>query len=416
MSSSPRHRWASAAALLSGSLLLAACGSAPTTTAAPSSSAASSAPASGPASSGSATPSADGSTAVTITITDADGCTASTDSVPAGPVDFTVINKDALGVTEVELVSDQRIVGERENLAPGFDSVFSARLDGGSYEIYCPGASTERRPFTVTGQAAQQTGDVAELLTQATKDYAAYVDDQISFLVPPVQEMAAAIKAGDVAAAQQAYAKARPFYERIEPVAESFPDLDPAIDLRIGDVEQGTEWTGFHPIEQGLFEKKSTDGLADLADGLVTNIGKLQTQAKALSDATDAGTAGGYQAFEIANGASGLLDEVLASKITGEEEAYSKLDLLDFEANVEGSLQAFATLKPALDQIDPTVVPNISAKFDALMTLLNTYKDPSAIGGWKPFDQLTDSDRKQLTDALLAVQEPLSAVAAKITN
>ncbi|TKV59207.1 peptidase M75 family protein [Nakamurella flava] len=416
MSSSPRHRWASAAVLLSGSLLLAACGSAPTTTAAPSSSAASSAPASSPASSGSAAPAADGSTAVTITITDADGCTASTDSVPAGPVDFTVTNKDALGVTEVELVSDQRIVGERENLAPGFDSVFSARLDGGSYEIYCPGASTERRPFTVTGQAAQQTGDVAELLTQATKDYAAYVDDQISFLVPPVQEMAAAIKAGDVAAAQQAYAKARPFYERIEPVAESFPDLDPAIDLRIGDVEQGTEWTGFHPIEQGLFEKKSTDGLADLADGLVADIGKLQTQAKALSDATDAGTAGGYQAFEIANGASGLLDEVLASKITGEEEAYSKLDLLDFEANVEGSLQAFATLKPALDQIDPTVVPNISAKFDALMTLLNTYKDPSAIGGWKPFDQLTDSDRKQLTDALLAVQEPLSAVAAKITN
>ncbi len=418
MSSSPRHRWASAAALLSGSLLLAACGSGTATTAAPSSSstAASSAPASGAVSSGAATPAADGSTAVTITITDADGCTASTDSVPAGPVDFTVVNKDALGVTEVELVSDQRIVGERENLAPGFDSTFSARLDGGSYEIYCPGASTERRPFTVTGQAAQQTGDVAELLTQATKDYAAYVDDQISFLVPPVQELAAAIKAGDLTAAQQAYAKARPFYERIEPVAESFPDLDPAIDLRIGDVEQGTEWTGFHPIEQGLFEKKSTDGLADLADGLVANIGKLQTQAKALSDATNAGTAGGYQAFEIANGASGLLDEVLASKITGEEEAYSKLDLLDFEANVEGSLQAFATLKPALDQIDPTVVPNISAKFDALVTLLNTYKDPSALGGWKPFDQLTDADKKQLTDALLAVQEPLSSVAAKITN
>lgn len=415
----PRHRWSSAAVLFTGSVLLAGCGGATTgsdasTTAAGSTSAG--APAAAGTSAASASAAADGSTAVTITITDAQGCTASPDSVPAGPVDFTVVNQDALGVTEVELVADQRIVGERENLAPGFDSTFSARLDGGSYEIYCPGAGTERRPFTVTGQAAEQTGDVAALLTQATKDYAAYVDDQISFLIPPVQELAAAIKAGDLAGAQQAYARARPFYERIEPVAESFPDLDPAIDLRIGDVEQGTEWTGFHPIEQGLFEKQSTDGLADLADRLVTDVGTLQTQAKQLSDATDAGTPGGYQAFEIANGASGLLDEVLASKITGEEEAYSKLDLLDFEANVEGSLQAFATLKPALDQIDPTVVPDISAKFDALVQLLNTYKDPGALGGWKPFDQLTDADKKQLTDALLAVQEPLSAVAAKITN
>ena len=59
-------------------------------------------------------------------------------------------------MTEVELVSDQRIVGERENLAPGFDSTFSARLDGGTYEIFCPGASTERQPFTVTGEAAAQ--------------------------------------------------------------------------------------------------------------------------------------------------------------------------------------------------------------------------------------------------------------------
>ena len=85
-----------------------------------------------------------------------DGCVASPDTVPAGAVTFVVTNVDSLAVTEVELVADQRIVGERENLAPGFDSTFSARLDGGTYQLYCPGASTERRPFTVTGQATAQ--------------------------------------------------------------------------------------------------------------------------------------------------------------------------------------------------------------------------------------------------------------------
>ena len=76
----------------------------------------------------------------------------------------------------------------------------------------------------------------------------------------PVKELAAAIKAGDLAAAQAAYIKARPFYERIEPVAESFPDLDPAIDLRVGDVEAGTTWTGFHPIEQACSRRRPPTG------------------------------------------------------------------------------------------------------------------------------------------------------------
>jgi iron uptake system component EfeO len=156
--------------------------------------------------------------------------------------------------------------------------------------------------------------------------------------------------------------------------------------------------------------------LSQLADQLVTDVQSLQTQAKQLSDATNAGTGGGYQAFEIANGAASLLDEVLASKITGEEEAYSRIDLLDFEANVEGSLQAFATLKPALNQIDPTIVPQISTAFDALTAKLNTFRDPNAPGGWTPYDKLTDADKKALVDALLVVQEPLSSVAQKITN
>jgi len=408
-----RSRYLPAVLLTIGALALAGCGSS-STTATSSAGAASSSPAPSAAPSGSAATGAPGEIAVTVT--EADGCVATPDTVPAGQVTFVITNVDALGVTEVELVSDQRIVGERENLAPGFDSTFSARLDGGTYQVFCPGASTERKPFTVTGEAAAQSADLTALLDQATVDYGTYVDDQITFLLVPVQELADAIKAGDLAAAQAAYVKARPFYERIEPVAESFPDLDPAIDLRVGDVEAGTTWTGFHPIEQALFEKKTTEGLSELADQLVTDIKSLQTEAAKLSAATDAGQEGGYQAFEIANGSATLLDEVLASKITGEEEAYSRIDLLDFEANVEGSLQAFATLKPALDQIDPTLVPQIATAFDALVAELNTYRDESGLGGWTPYDQLTAEDKKALTDALLVVQEPLSAISAKITN
>ncbi len=422
-SSSDRLRRATAtgALLTAVALVAGACGSGSAVPGAAGGSAApgsaATASSSAPVSAAAGTSANGGPVTVSISITDAKGCTATPDTVPAGAVTFDVKNLDATGITELELVSDQRIVGERENLTPGFGSTFSVRVDGGSYQIYCPGGATERTPFTVTGKAAAAGSDnQTALLHQAAVDYATYVDNQIEFLLPPVQALATAIKAGDVKAAQAAYAKARPFYERIEPVAESFPDLDSAIDLRVGDVDAGTEWTGFHPIEKGLFQAKSTKGLNPLAAKLLVDVKDLQTKAKALSVDTVAGNGKGYQPFEIANGASGLLDEVLKSKITGEEEAYSRIDLLDFEANVEGSLQAFATLEPALDEIDPTLVPKISAKFEALSTVLATYRDAKAVGGWKAYPSLTAADKKKLTDALLAVQEPLSAISAKITK
>ncbi len=93
----------------------------------------------------------------------------------------------------------------------------------------------------------------------------------------------------------------------------------------------------------------------------MTDVEDLQTRAQELGANTrNKADKDGYQPDEVANGAVALLGEVQASKITGEEERYSHIDLLDFAANVEGSQQAFAALKPALDQIDPTVVPAIA--------------------------------------------------------
>ncbi len=412
-----------AVAAAAAALLLSACGSStssgPTSTGS-ASDAALAASASGSGSTGSPAGGSSGASgsgsAVTVTITDANGCQLDPETVSAGQVTFTLKNVDATGITEAELLSDERIIGERENLTPGFSTSFTVRIDGGSYQFYCPGARTEKTPFTVTGKAALPTGNTADLLHQAAVEYAGYVDDQVNFLLPAVQQLDKDIDAGNLAAAKLDYAKARPFYERIEPVAESFPDLDAAIDLRIGDVQSGQKWTGFHPIEQGLFAKNSLTGLAPLADQLVTNVRSLQTQTNALSKDTVAKNGRGYQPFEIANGSSGLLDEVLKSKITGEEETYSKLDLLDFAANVEGSDQAFLMLVPALNVIDASIVPTITTQFNALQKSLETYKDAKALGGWTPYDKLTDADKKKLTDALLAVQEPLANVSSKITQ
>ncbi len=68
------------------------------------------------------------------------------------------------------------------------------------------------------------------------------------------------------------------------------------------------------------------------------------------------------QAVQIANGANELLGEVSASKITGEEERYSHIDLVDFEANVEGAEAAFEAVEPLLSNKDPKLAKEIEAE------------------------------------------------------
>jgi iron uptake system component EfeO len=373
--------------------------------------------------SGSAT-TAGGAAHVAVTLTSAggsDACRLDTSSVPAGPVTFTVTNQDSAVISEVELLADQRIVGEKENLAPGLAPVsFTVTLDGGSYSLYCPGAATDTVPFTVTGQAAAgPTGGAAATLEEGTKTYATYVDGVIASMVTAVDNLKTAVDSGDLAAAQKAYAAARPFYERVESDVDGFvlPGTDPTdnsgnldylVDMRASNLDDAVGWHGFHAVEKDLFEAKSiTAGTKTLTAELQTNVGKLAALSKTLT----------YKPEDLANGAAGLLEEVQANKIKGEEELYSHIDLVDFAANVEGAEQAFANLEAGLEQIDPDLTATVSQRFDDVRTLLKDYEDPNALGGYKPYTAaLKASDSAKLSQAIQALQEPLSSIAEKVAT
>jgi iron uptake system component EfeO len=358
--------------------------------------------------SGSTSPASDPHT-VDITITSA-GCAPTSTTFASGGLTFKVTNKDATAVSELELLSGERIVGEKENLPPGLSGSFALSLNPGEYTIYCPGASTEKNTIKVTGSAVSSAStDTSALLAQGTSDYAKYVNTQVAALLVGVQALDTALKGTDLTAAQNAYKKARVFYERIEPVAESFTtgddDLDGDIDARADDVPV-EQLTGFHRIEYGLFDQKSLSGLATFGDGLVSNVQKLQTLTSSLS----------YQPAELANGAVELLDEVAKSKVTGEEERYSHIDLLDFSGNVEGAEQAFACLQPGLQKIDSALATQISTAFTNLDTALSKYRSTTDASGYVLYGTLTDADRTALSQALQAVSEPLSTVAGKVVN
>jgi iron uptake system component EfeO len=350
-----------------------------------------------------------------------DTCTLDTDSVAAGPVTFTVTNQSATGVTEVELLSDQKILGEKENLAPGLDPVsFTLTLGGGDYQVYCPGAEPELVDLKVTGEAATEpVGDTQQALQQGASEYATYVDDQVASMVQGAQALQAAVESGDLAASQQAYAAARIHYERIESDVEGFVldgfeptdnhgNLDYLIDMRASNLDPDVGWHGFHAVERDLFGRQAITGSTKrLAAELTANVTRLSTLAKTLT----------YKPEDLANGAAGLLEEVQANKISGEEEEFSHIDLVDFAGNVEGAEQCFAYLKPGLEQVDTTLTATIAQRFDDVTALLDTYRDAGELGGYRRYTpELRRTDANHLSQTVQALQDSLSRLAEKVAT
>jgi iron uptake system component EfeO len=344
-----------------------------------------------------------------VAITAAEGCVPDKRRFPAGAITFKIANKDATAVSEVELLSGERIVGEKENIPPGFRGEFAVQVPAGKYTLYCPGAATERTSLTVTGTAGTGDASVAALLRSATTGYAKYVDTQVAALRTAAVKLQTALRGTDLASAQRAYMAARPFYEKIEPVAESFvigkDSIDADLDAREGDVP-AAQWRGFHRIEKALFAQPTLAGMGTFGDQLVADVQRLQKLTAGLT----------YQPTELANGAQELLDEVASGKITGEEERYSHIDLLDFANNDEGAEQAFAQLQPALDKIDPALSATIAREFTALDALVDSYRSDADPSGFRRYTALTATDKRALAAAVKAVQEPLSKVASKVAN
>jgi iron uptake system component EfeO len=210
-----------------------------------------------------------------------------------------------------------------------------------------------------------------------------------------------AVRAADVAKAKQTYAPARLHYESVEPVAESFGDLDPDIDSRLDDVADPNQWTGFHRLEKALWQDNSLAGMVPVADKLDADIAMLK---KKVADAT-------YQPAQLANGASELLTELSTSKVTGEEDRYSHTDLWDFEGNLNGARKCFELLKPALAVKNPDLAQQLEARFTDVVSSLQRYKQGN---GYVDYSTVPQDQRQKLAQSVNALAEPLSKVAGQV--
>ncbi len=342
------------------------------------------------------------------------------------------LNNTGSDVNEFEILAEDklRIVGEKENVTPGQTVSYVAQLEPGTYYTACKfrqvGSPIGLAEFTVTGESQALSGDEQDRRDEAVADYVSYIKSQAGELVPAVAALAEAYRSGDDATARELFASTRIPYERIEPTAEAFGDLDPQIDYREVDaVAEGLDWTGFHRIEKDLWppaagdlNSDGTDAFLDwapstpeeraaYADGLVADVQDLYDLVYASDFSVTLG--------DISNGAIALLDEVAVGKISGEEDWWSHTDLYDFAANVQGAEVAFGNVKAiaaASGDDGAALVKQIQGEFDALDAALSAYGSLDA--GFVSYDTVTDAQRKALSDQVNALAEPLSNLTSTV--
>jgi iron uptake system component EfeO len=350
-----------------------------------------------------------GSAALVVDSTATD-CAVSESTAPSGNVVFTVKNSGDQ-VTEFYLLADDglRIVGEVENIGPGIERDLVVQARPGDYYTVCKpgmvGAGVGKTAFTVTDSGAELEldGDLAAQVDAANANYKAYVKDQVENLVTGTEDFAAAYTSGDDELARSLYAPTRVYWERIETVAESFGDLDPSMDLREADLEEGQDWTGWHAIEKDLWPAEAEAGFTAypqekrqaLAERLVSDTDTLYADVQDLEFTLD----------QQANGAIGLLDEVATGKVTGEEEFWSHTDLWDFQANIDGATVLYAGVRDILLEKDADLAAQLDEEFEQLQVLLDAQRSGD---GFVLYTELAPEEIRAFSDQVNALAEPLS--------
>lgn len=254
-----------------------------------------------------------------------------------------------------------------------------------------------------TSENKKETKETAKVdFSKETKAYKDFTTEQLDHFLADTEKFVEAVKADDMEKAKEIYPKARMYYERSEPVAESFGELDPKIDARLADMKEENkedEWSGYHKIEKALWEDNTTKDMGPVDDQLLKDTKELRAKVDTV-DVTPK---------LMLQGSIDLLNEVSSSKITGEEEIYSHTDLYDFKANIEGAEKIFEIFKDKVTSKDKKLADTTQERFENVNKLLAQYETDN--GGYEDYTKLSKEETKKLSEAVDKLGESLSQMA-----
>ena len=198
----------------------------------------------------------------------------------------------------------------------------------------------------------------AASMAEGAKQFKPFVVEHIGKAITGAKKLQAAVKVGDVKAAQAAWIESRKGWEAMEPVtAEYFGDLDKVIDAW-PDGKQG-----YHAIEAALFAGK-LEGLDKPVEALIANLGKFDKRVSAKSFR--------FSPQRLLSGTANLAYEVGEEKSQGGESPYAGTSIIDMQENVEGIEAAYKLVfEDTLKKADHELAKIIHDRIEKLEKLVS---------------------------------------------
>lgn len=332
----------------------------------------------------------------------ADGCVPAALTVPAGRTVFRIRNQSQRAV-EWEILDGVMVMEERENIAPGFTQTLGARLPAGDYAMTCGLLSNPRGTLHVMSTAASDEALAARPTLAdyvgVMAEYRVYLAMQARGLRRQADAMEQAIQTGDLARAQRLYAPVRQAYQRIEPVAGLFADLDVRIDGQ-ADYFQARErdpaFKGFHQLELGLFFTRSLTGMQAVMQGLLADIDALQRRLTELTIEPD----------RMLAGAAALARDMAEIKLSGKEEPHAHTEWWTLQANLDGTVKVATLLDPFLARVDGNLAAKLRKDLERVQGLIATQADEDQAGSGQA--GLSEAARQALAQPLRALADDLA--------
>jgi iron uptake system component EfeO len=321
----------------------------------------------------------------------------------SGTRSFSVANAGSRKAEVSILAAGDRVIGDVAGIEPSTSKKLTVALKPGVYQISClPGTGPELRTAITVKAPSGGSPTTTPQLDKAVASYRHYVAAQAELLIRETKPFTDAVRAGDLLKARSLYAAARAPYERIQPIVAAMGDLDSRINARLDEVQVAT-WTGFHRLEYELFESEQLTDEPAIANQLDADVAKVALQVPG-SDIT---------ADQIATGAKSLMLDVKGSQITGQEERYSGLDLLDVAASTEGAKAAYDALMPIVQTTEPDLVAKLDRRFAQLRENLAQYGSGTSFA---QYEALTSAQIGSIGSDVDALVTPLSELASKIAK
>lgn len=211
-----------------------------------------------------------------------------------------------------------------------------------------------------------------------------------------------ALTAGDMAAARQAYIQAHYDYEVIRAAVVVFGHADRVINPHAGyflSREQDPKFTGFHRIEYALFAQNDPVAAQAATADLLRNIADLKQRIAVET----------LPAAKLVQSADDSIELILSTKLAGDENRYSRSDLSDIAANIEGARRIVSGLAPLLSAKTNDTLRKQFAGPDAVMA---RYLDTR--GQYAVYEKLTPEDKQQLYADLTLLAESLAQLRAEL--